>query len=357
MEGKKRLGTITLLRFRTKVAKIRSSIFEKKSPAQADGEKKSVERPEKILARIDRRQTKVLRERRETESSIKKLESGISANMRRLDDILKTNKRISKHLVELHRAVDQIREEQYTNIYPDLVNQSVFDASKGRVTDVVVALMSIIGSDSKVFVDIGCGRSGGNSSHLARIFGWKGIYIDASERAISVARTRFGKNPNISYVVSMVTPENINDIVGWSGFDVVDMISIDIDSYDYFLFEAIKYKPRMFVVEFNAWFGSESITVPLGGIDETSPKIYRGASLMALSKLASEKGYKLIGCDRGATNAFFVRDDLASKVGVPKFESVLPAPVDRLSGEAVSFSDVENAVQKIKAQNLPLQTV
>lgn len=72
-------------------------------------------------------------------------------------------------------------------------------------------------------------------------------------------------------------------------------------------------KPRVVVVDYNASFGADrSVTIlmtqDLTGIP--GPMIYHGASLLALSKLAIHKGYRLVGCDSIGLNAFFVLDEL-----------------------------------------------
>jgi hypothetical protein len=71
------------------------------------------------------------------------------------------------------------------------------------------------------------------------------------------------------------------------------------------------------VIEYNPSFGpSASITVVYDPDFERFAKhptgYYHGASLTALTKLAQEKGYILAGCDSSGTNAFFVRQDIAS---------------------------------------------
>ena len=84
----------------------------------------------------------------------------------------------------------------------------------------------------------------------------------------------------------------------------VDLVSIDIDSVDYGVWEGLtKYRPRVIVIEHNP-------TVPphLSVIgDGLPPRV--GASAKALHDLGKKKGYTLVACT--TFNCFFVRDELA----------------------------------------------
>ena len=97
------------------------------------------------------------------------------------------------------------------------------------------------------------------------------------------------------------------------------MLSIDIDSTDYWIWEALTViNPRVVVIEYNASFGiSLSVTVPyqlnFNRYEFHPSGYYHGASLHALNALALRKGYALVGCDTAGVNAFFVRQDLAEE--------------------------------------------
>jgi hypothetical protein len=96
----------------------------------------------------------------------------------------------------------------------------------------------------------------------------------------------------------------------------VDILSIDVDGVDYWLWRAATaISPRIVIIEYNASFGPEaSVTVPYEPeFDRTEKGVnghYHGASITALARLANQKGYVLLGCDRAGANAFFLRADL-----------------------------------------------
>ncbi len=124
------------------------------------------------------------------------------------------------------------------------------------------------------------------------------------------------RSGNVRMVQSWITAENINDTLRTNRITgEIDLLSIDIDGNDYWVWKAINaVQPRVVIAEYNAGFGPEkSVTIPYQpSFDrwKAHPSgMYFGASLAALTKLGREKGYALIGCDTSGANAFYVRND------------------------------------------------
>jgi hypothetical protein len=157
-------------------------------------------------------------------------------------------------------------------------------------------------------------------------------------------------------VAAAVSPENINHLLSDTGFiGDVDLLSIDIDSYDYWVLDALTAAtPRVLVVEYNAGLGAKrALTIPKQAKLDDVPKQYRGASLAAIEKLARRKGYRLVVCDPTGTNAFFLRHDVAPQVpGVSVAEAYRP-PTDRWSLEEVPVGGGSPAI----ADGVPLVEV
>ena len=116
----------------------------------------------------------------------------------------------------------------------------------------------------------------------------------------------------------MVRPDNIDGLLAEfadaRGFshDQLDVLSIDIDYNDYWVWEAVqRLTPRVVVIEYNAVYPPPvRFSVPYdpnGWWDGTS---HYGASLQALTDLGTSKGYALVACSLTGVNAFFVRNDL-----------------------------------------------
>jgi hypothetical protein len=218
----------------------------------------------------------------------------------------------------------------------------------------ILELLERTGAPNRTFIDIGCGRSGGHSLLLASQLGWRGLFVDMSHEAVERLRQTLHPYPNVEVRQCVVTPDNVDGLVSEVG-DEIDFLSIDIDSYDFWVWWKIGARPRVVSIEYNAAFGLERpVTVPYGSISSNTPKGYSGASLTALAVLAKEKGYVLVGCDFEGTNAFFCRDDL----GV---EGTSPAqawrPGASRSGPEGGVRSAAKVMDKIRALNLPLVEV
>jgi hypothetical protein len=182
---------------------------------------------------------------------------------------------------------------------------------------ITLALLKAAGIRTRRFVEIGCGGKGGNSAVLAFDMGWSGLMVDASSTAVLMLRNLLGANPQVTYVQSRVTSEKFNNLLRKHGMTgEIDFMSIDIDSTDYWLLEALEEcSPRVLIMEYNALFGPDrAVTVPNEPPAADRPRGYSGASLGALEKLARKKGYRLVFCEEMGVNAFFVRNDLAPDI-------------------------------------------
>jgi hypothetical protein len=189
--------------------------------------------------------------------------------------------------------------------------------SQNEEDGIVLALLQATGVSGRRFVEIGSGGTGGNSAVLAYELGWSGLMVDASGSAVKTARALFAAKPGVVIERETVTPDNIDRVVTEYGFaGEVDVLSIDVDSIDYWLLDALTaVRARVLVMEYNALFGPErAVTVPNTPRPEGVPKGYYGASLAALAKCACRQGYRLVLCEEAGVNAFFVRDDLARDI-------------------------------------------
>jgi hypothetical protein len=219
--------------------------------------------------------------------------------------------------------------------YPDLAaqvdSQTAFNRSECRVYSqngedgILLYLFSRIGATDRRFVEFGIGDgSECNTANLATTFGWSGLLMEADPALVGRARAFYAGRPTlrssgVRVEHARVEPETIDELLRRYGAEgELDLLSIDIDGNDYWVWKATEaVSPRVVVIEYNASFGStRSITVPYRrGFDrylEHVSGFYHGASLRALTSLAQRKGYVLAGCDSRGTNAFFVREDAAA---------------------------------------------
>lgn len=108
-----------------------------------------------------------------------------------------------------------------------------------------------------------------------------------------------------------ITADNIVDIFNeYRVPQSFDLLSIDVDGNDYWLWKSLPHKARMVIIEFNSSLGpSESKVIPYSPDFLYNHDNYFGASLLALQKLGESKGYSLIW-HNAPFNAFFVMREL-----------------------------------------------
>ncbi len=200
------------------------------------------------------------------------------------------------------------------------LNQFEFQAFSQSGEDGIIAeIFRRIGTTNKYFAEFGVEDGSETNSTYLLHQGWQGLWIDGSEKnkeAIGKSFKGLIGEGKLKMVREFITAENIENIFKSADVPVeFDLLSIDIDRNDYYVWSAIThYKPRVIIIEYNAIFrpGTEFVVQydPSAVWDKTS---YFSASLESYCKLAETKGYKLVGCGFVGANAFFVREDLAEK--------------------------------------------
>jgi hypothetical protein len=233
--------------------------------------------------------------------------------------------------VDRHFTSGQMLLQAYPALAADADPQTAFNRSECRVYSqngedgILLYLFSRIGVTDRRFVEFGIGDgSECNTANLALTFGWRGLLMEADGALADRARTFYAAQPtlrtsSLRVECADVEPDTINELLRRFGVEgELDLLSIDIDGNDYWVWEATEgVSPRVVVIEYNASFGrASSVTVPYRrGFDRYREHVsgyYHGASLGALARLAERKGYLLAGCDSRGTNAFFVRADAAN---------------------------------------------
>ncbi len=161
-----------------------------------------------------------------------------------------------------------------------------------------------------------------NTRFLLKNDNWRGLVIDGGPDSVATIRDdRVAVHHDLTPVCAFVTRENINDLIGNAGFGGdIGLLSIDIDGNEYWVWEAISVvSPRIVVCEYNSLFGPDAaVAVPYDPAFNYNTahysRLYFGASLAALCRLAESKGYVFVGCTSAGNDAFFVRGDVAAKV-------------------------------------------
>jgi hypothetical protein len=194
---------------------------------------------------------------------------------------------------------------------------------------ILLYIFSIIGSVSRRTVEF-CAGNGVecNSANLIINHGWHGLLVDGDDQLVKSGVDFYNRNPHTYvyppvFVHSWITRENVNAVIKEHGFSGdIDLLSIDMDGVDYWIWKAIDcIEPRVVVVEYQDILGPDrSCSVPysdsFNSSDYSSSRgmpNFSGASLLAFVKLARSRGYRLVGCNRYGYNAFFIRNPLGEK--------------------------------------------
>ena len=245
-------------------------------------------------------------------------------------------------LLESHRRLEGINQStqlllhlKYKEILRDNLPLPGMDEIGFRVFSendedgILLFIFSIIGVTNKKVIDLGAASIGNsNTANLIVNHGWVGMLIDGNENALKSSREFYyhcsdTRNFPPKLVHAWITAENVNTIISEQGFSgEIDLLSIDMDGVDYWIWKAVDcVDPRVVVAEYQDIIGPEkSLTVPYdpdfkGKDYEVNRRVgnFSGASLPALVKLGREKGYRLVGCNRYGYNAFFIRTGIAEE--------------------------------------------
>lgn len=121
------------------------------------------------------------------------------------------------------------------------------------------------------------------------------LYFETNENKILSSQEKYKDQIKIE----AITASNVNKI--FSKYNVpkdLDIVVIDIDGQDYYVWEALNYNPKVMIIEFNPSLPYTESKVM--HCDENHYKwrntkcAYYGASISALKKLGLKKGYSLV---------------------------------------------------------------
>jgi hypothetical protein len=181
---------------------------------------------------------------------------------------------------------------------------------------IIAEIFRRIGTTDRTFVEFGSADGKENNTLSLLMQGWSGLWMEGNREKQACQVRTFTEYVHRGQLVSkqaFLTKENINALISDAGYSgAIDLLSIDVDGNDYYLWQAISViQPRVVVIEYNAYIApphrwimpySENYVW-----DENST--YFGASLASLAELASVKGYVLVCCNAIGLNSFFVKSE------------------------------------------------
>ena len=212
----------------------------------------------------------------------------------------------------------------------DIQNAGFSVYSESDEDGLLLYIFGKIGFGNKKLVDIGGGTGllGSNTANLIINHQFTALIIEGNSEYVPMLADSFRKTRSCRHIQPkiinlMVTTKNINDLLK-SNFFVgeIDLLSIDIDSIDFWVWEAINViSPRVVIVEFQCIIeANSSVSVPK---DFREPiflthafntyGVYNSASLLAFVKLANRRGYRLVATSALGFNAIFVKEELGKE--------------------------------------------
>lgn len=167
----------------------------------------------------------------------------------------------------------------------------------------------------------------GFHSHFAVEFGgWDGVYlsnirnlvlkndmnalfIEGDSQRASEGQKNYAGNNKVKFVnewVGCKKGKKLDNILKENHVpEEIDLVSIDIDGYDYWIWNSLElYKPRVIIVEFNPTV-SNSVVM----INPNNENVLHGSSPLALVELGKRKGYELAALT-GCNCIFIVSEEL-----------------------------------------------
>jgi hypothetical protein len=177
---------------------------------------------------------------------------------------------------------------------------------------------------NRLKIDVGCCVEFGawdgiylsNTRHFLE-HGWSGLLIEGDSsmfgKLVANCAGFAGRVICLQEWVAADGDKSLDSILRGRVPQEFELLSIDIDGGDYYIFESlVEHRPMVVVIEINSSYPPEQEVLPVKGAK-------RGCSFLAMKKLGEAKGYVAL-CHTG--NMIFIRADLAYQVGFKQDDPV-----------------------------------
>jgi len=165
---------------------------------------------------------------------------------------------------------------------------------------------------SRFAVDIGAG-DGVKASNTYALFrqGWRGLGVESHNRRARRLARAYKNFPEVAACRSAVTPANVVNLLRSHGVpDDFSVLSLDIDSYDYWVLDALlaSFRPSLVVTEINEKMPPPIRFVVNYDTDFQPAHHFFGHSIASLADLCQRRGYVIIALEYN--NAFLAPAEL-----------------------------------------------
>ncbi len=248
----------------------------------------------------------------------------LSQFRRTVDQMSARMARLENQLDLMRLALGRIEARQCANLFDGKLNDVEFQVYSQTGEDGwIQALIRNVEIPNKIFVEFGVENyTQCNTRFLLENNYWSGLVMDGSTTNVErIKKDSLYWRRNLKAEAVFIDRDNINELLSRNGISGdIGLLSVDIDGNDYWVWKAIEVvNPRIVVCEYNSLFGpSAKVSVPY------DPKFFRttahysnlyyGASIAALTYLAEQRNYSLVGSNRFGNNIFFVRNDVRGSI-------------------------------------------
>jgi hypothetical protein len=186
---------------------------------------------------------------------------------------------------------------------------------------VLEKIFEIIPPTTRYAVEFGAydGIVNSNTRNLILNHGWGSLQIEGHPARAQRLQRLYANDPTVTAMHAWVFPGNIEILFETGGVPRdLDLLVIDIDSNDYYVWRAIHdFRPKVVLIEANHSFLPPQRAViefhPMNYWDHTN---YVGASIQSMVDLGEKKGYELIHVMRTGPNIIFVDAPYFDRFGI-----------------------------------------
>ena len=186
---------------------------------------------------------------------------------------------------------------------------------------VLEKIFEVIPPTARYAVEFGAhnGVNNSNTRNLIAAKGWGSLQIEGDPRRARGLKKLYRNNPKVTAMEAWVFPGNIEILIEAAGVPKdLDLLVIDIDSNDYYVWKAIhNFRPKVVMIESNNVFPPPELAVidfhPMNYWDQTS---YSGASMQSMYELGKRKGYELVHVMNWGPNIIFVDKIYYDRFGI-----------------------------------------
>ena len=178
------------------------------------------------------------------------------------------------------------------------------ESLSGEGEDVVIRkILDILEIKNGTVVDVGS-WDGWHLSNVGLLIkdGFSGILIESEKSRIAESQERRRGRDDVVHFNQLVDLEekSLNKILEQAKVSKnFEVLNIDIDSYEFWIWKNLKFKPKIVCIEFNGHRLDYDVTIPYDkNWNYSSNKDNYGASPTALFRLGNHKGYSLVSISK-----------------------------------------------------------